>query len=288
MLMRFDELASIYLDKSQKVNKISSMGSFGLQNSCHPVWQRVVELVDDLVRDDMEGNLAGIPKLLQVLQLGPTSFLLHSSPDMLNNIHIWRLCWPSLKDFDLLPPEKLHSGAGGMARSSILLKNQDLPGTSVLDVTPNHNLSTSKFDCLLGEPWVQMGRRQYWRRLGWSSTDDSSEKSILHHFTAVQTSVRLWALVYATRFLSGLLFSAGFWAAIRPWRPLRARIRRTVLVETGVAGVHSPWSCEVVDMGLALDSQAREQLSCTVCPTWVCDGRRQSLGSTYESSSSAV
>ena len=69
-----------------------------------------------------------------------------------------------------------------MARSSILLKNLtpllvgnilggknvlifgtinvtihliDLPGISILDVTPNHNLSTSKR--LLGEPWVQMG-----------------------------------------------------------------------------------------------------------------------------------
>ena len=79
------------------------MGSFGLQNSCHPVWQRVVELVDEVVGDGMEGHLAGIPKLLQVLRLGPPSFLLHSSPDMLNNIHIWRLCWPSLKDLDLLP-----------------------------------------------------------------------------------------------------------------------------------------------------------------------------------------
>ena len=27
----------------------------------------------------------------------------------------------------------------------------DLLGSSVLDVTPNHNLSTSKFYCLLGE-----------------------------------------------------------------------------------------------------------------------------------------
>ena len=71
-----------------------------------------------------------------------------------------------------------------MARNSILLKNltpvvvgnvlggknllifgtinvtihlTDLPGTSVLDVTPNNNLSTSKFDCLLGELWVQTG-----------------------------------------------------------------------------------------------------------------------------------
>ena len=147
------------------------MGSFGLQNCCHPVWHRVVELVNEVVWDDMEGHLAGIPKLLQVLQLGPPSFLLHSTPDMLNNIHIWRLCWPSLKDLDLLPPEKLHSETWGMARSSILLKNlnplvvgnvpggknllifgtinvtihlTDLPGTSILDVTPNRNLCTSQ------------------------------------------------------------------------------------------------------------------------------------------------
>lgn len=32
----------------------------------------------------------------------------------------------------------------------------DFPGISILDVTPNHNFSTSKFDCLLGEQWVQM------------------------------------------------------------------------------------------------------------------------------------
>ena len=75
------------------------MGSFGLQNSWHPVWQRVVELVDEV-----------IPNLLQVLWLGPPSFLLHSSSDMFNNIPIWRLCWPSLNDLDLIPPEKLHSG----------------------------------------------------------------------------------------------------------------------------------------------------------------------------------
>ena len=29
------------------------MGSFVLQNSCHPVWQRVVELVDEVVGDGM-------------------------------------------------------------------------------------------------------------------------------------------------------------------------------------------------------------------------------------------
>ena len=86
------------------------MGSFGLQNSCHPVWQRVIELVDEVVGDGMEGHLASIPKLLQVLWLGSPIYLLHSSPDMLNNINVWRLCWPSLKDLDDLPPEKLPSG----------------------------------------------------------------------------------------------------------------------------------------------------------------------------------
>ena len=67
------------------------MGSFGPQNSCHLVWQRVVEL-DEVVGDGMEGHLAGIPKHLPVLQLGTLRFLLHSSQDMLNNIRIWKLC----------------------------------------------------------------------------------------------------------------------------------------------------------------------------------------------------
>ena len=61
--------------------------------------------------------------------------------------------------------------------------------------------------------------------------------------------------VRKTRFLSCLLYSAGFWAAIRPWRPLRARIRHTVLDETGVAGVYSSWSCEA-------DQQAVVSSSC--------------------------
>ena len=149
----------------------------------------------------------------------------------------------------------------------------DLPGTSVLDVTPNHNLSTSKF----GVFWVNRGsrrapegRRQYLRRLGWSSTD-SSEKS---NFLLSNLPVKLCALAYATLFLSGLLFSAGVWAGIRPWRPLRARIRHTVFDETGVTGIHSSWSCEA-------DQQA-------VVSTWVCRGCHQSLGSICKSSPPAV
>ena len=83
------------------------MGSFGLQLPSGLAESR--KLVDEVVADGMEGHLAGIPKLLQVLWLGPPGFLLHSSPDILNNIHIWRQCWSSLKDLDLLPPKQLHS-----------------------------------------------------------------------------------------------------------------------------------------------------------------------------------
>ena len=154
---------------------------------------------------------------------------------MLNNIHIWRLCWPSLKDLDLLPPEKLHSGTWGMARSSILLKNltplvvgnvlggknqlfgtinvtihlTDLPGTSLLDVTPNHNLSTSKFDCLLGEPWVHTGPWGSSTILAVLGMDLNWQFIWKIQLSAVQPSVRLWALAYATRFLSRFLFSVG-------------------------------------------------------------------------------
>ena len=41
--------------------------------------------------------------------------------------------------------------------TNVTIHLTDLPGTSVLDLNPNYNLSTSKFDCLLGEPWVQTG-----------------------------------------------------------------------------------------------------------------------------------
>ena len=35
------------------------------------------------------------------------------------------------------------------------------------------------------------------------------------------------------RFFNCFLFSAGFWALIRPWRPFRDRILQTILVDTG-------------------------------------------------------
>ena len=113
------------------------MGSFSLKNSCHPVWQRVKELVDEVVGDGTEGHLAGIPKLLQVLRLRLPSFLFHSSADMLNPLAGNVLRGKNLLIFGTI---------------NVTIHLTDLPGTSVLDVTPNHNLSTSKFDCLLGEP----------------------------------------------------------------------------------------------------------------------------------------
>ena len=60
---------------------ISCMGSFALQNGCHLVLQRVVELVDEVVEDVMEGHLAGIPKLLKFFGL-----VLQASSSILSQI----------------------------------------------------------------------------------------------------------------------------------------------------------------------------------------------------------
>ena len=248
-----------------------------------------------------------------ILWLGPPSFLFHSSPDILNNIHIWKLCWPSL---DLLPPEKLHSGTWGMARSFIVLKNltplvvgnvlggnnllifvtinvtihlTDLPGTSLLDVTPNHNLPTSKFDYLLGQPWVQtgpwgsstilaaLGMELNWRFI-WKI-----------YFLPLFCCPRLWALAYATRFLSCLLFSAGQQydrgGHCEQESDVQFLTKQASLVSTPPGAVRRLWAW-LFTVGPA--SFHLEQLSCAVCPTWVYHGHRQSLGSTCESSPPAI
>ena len=69
------------------------------------------------------------------------------------------------------------------------------------------------------------------------------------HFSSVHPFGRLWALAKATRFLSCLLFSAGFWALVRPWRPFRDRIRQTVLVDMGTSGDQVSWSSAAVEKG---------------------------------------
>ena len=208
-------------------------------------------------------------------------FLLHSSPDMLKNIHIWRLCWPSLKDLDLLPPEKLHSGIWGMARSSILLKNltplvvgnvlggknllifgtinvtihlTGLPGTSILHETIIFPPP------LLGEPWVQTGP--------WGSS------TILAELT--------WRLIWKIKFPSGC----------GPWRMQRGFLAvscSNTTVETIVSKnqTYSSWWNRQCWHPLLLELWGRpaschlEQYSCAVCPTWVCLGHCQSLGSTW-------
>ena len=113
----------------------------------------------------------------KALRLGPPSFLLHSSPYILNNIHIcaghpWRtLIFFPLRNFIVEPevsstllknltPLVVGNVLGGknlLIFDNVTIHLTDLPGTSVLDVSPNHNLSTSKFACLLGEPLVQTG-----------------------------------------------------------------------------------------------------------------------------------
>ena len=58
-----------------------------------------------------------------------------------------------------------------------------------------------------------------------------------------------------------LLFSAGFWALIRPWRPFRDRIRQTVLVDMGTSGDQVSWSSAAVEKELALDFRANKRSS---------------------------
>ena len=153
----------------------------------------------------------------------------------------------------------------------------DLPGTSVLDVTPNHNLSTFKFDCVLGELWIQTGP--------WGSSTILAvlELNWLKNQIFCCPIFWLWALGYATRFLSSLLFSAGFWAAIRPRRPLRARIRCTVLLRN-----RHRWRSLLLELWGGPASCHLEQLSYAGLPDLVCHGHRQSLGSTGKSSPPAV
>ena len=196
------------------------MGSFGLQNSCHPVWQsrgacwwsrrgwhgrppcRHTKAPPSTSAWSSKLPPSFFPRFAQYLlrelrqEPWPCPFpYLHGQLNvqarcsahqgtyssllcccLLGSAHgsalgSWAItilfisgdCWPSLKNLDLLPPGKLHSGTWGMERSSILLKNltplvvrnvlggknllifgsinvtihlTDLPGTSILDVTP--------------------------------------------------------------------------------------------------------------------------------------------------------
>ena len=106
-----------------------------------------------------------------------------------------------------------------------------------------------------------VGLLQYLWRLWCNSTEDSSEKSTFCHFSSVHPFGRLWALTKATRFFHCLLFSVGFWALIRPWRPFRDRIRQTFLVDTGTSGDQVSWSSPAVEKGLALDFWANKRSS---------------------------
>ena len=113
----------------------------------------------------------------------------------------------------------------------------------------------------LGSMRAPVGLLQYLRRLWCNSTEDSSEKSTFCHFSSVHPFGRLWALAKATQFFNCLLFSAGFWALIRPWRPFRDRIRQTVLVDTGTSADQVSWSSAAVEKGLALDFRANKRSS---------------------------
>ena len=68
----------------------------------------------------------------------------------------------------------------------------------------------------------------------------------------------------ATQFFCCLLFNAGLWAVIRPWRRLCGRIRQTVLVDTGVSSDQFTCSFAVFEKPLALDCWSKKRSSQTV------------------------
>ena len=137
-----------------------------------------------------------------------------------------------------------------------------LPSTLQISRTPPYwPPNFTVFWVNLGSMRAPVGLLQYLRRLWCNSTEDSSEKSTFWHFSSVHPFSRLWALANATRFFNCLLFSAGFWALIRPWRPFRDRIRQTVLVYTGTSGDQVSWSSAAVENGLALDFRANKRSS---------------------------
>ena len=208
---------------------------------------------------------------------------------MLNNVHVWWLGWPILEHLDLLRFQELWCGVLSMRRSTILLKN--LPSLVVWNVMGSKNCwcchTTLQISCTplcwmyhqtmifppsnltvfwvnLGSMQVQTGLLQYLRWLGCSSMDDSSEKSTFCHFSTFHPFCRLWALANGTRNFYCLLFNAGLWAVIQPWRPLHERIHQTVLVDTGVSGDQFSCSSAGVRKGLALDSRSNKQSSQTV------------------------
>ena len=134
------------------------------------IWKAKASRLCLLYQNGKESSLAG----LKILWFYLRSLLLDLTPDMLNNVHVWWLGWPILD----LP------GRWSMRRTTILLKNlpslvvwnvmgsknflilpaldvaihsAGLSHTPMLDLTPYHDFSSTKLDCVLGESWVHAG-----------------------------------------------------------------------------------------------------------------------------------
>ena len=207
---------------------------------------------------------------------------------MLNYVHAWWLGWPILEHLHLLRFEELWCGGWSMTRSAILLKN--LPSLVVWNVMGSNNLLilqasgcchplcrslTHPHNGCNPKPWFFL--HQTWLFSGWilgpcwfqqvfcsiCGDWDAVQWMILPLFT-VHPFTKLWTFANATRFFSCLLFNAGLWALIRPWRPLSERIRQTVLIDTGVSGDQFSCSSAAVEKGLALDCRSNKRSSRTV------------------------
>ena len=123
------------------------------------------------------------------------------------------------------------------------------------------------------------GRRQYWQRLGWSSTDDSSEKYFFL-LSNLQSGCWPWLMqhgflaVSCLALVSGQQYDRG--DHCEQEFDVQFLTKQALRAITPPGAPPGPASCHL------------KQLSCAVCPTWVCHGRRLSLGSTCESCQPAI
>lgn len=151
-------------------------------------------------------------------------------PEWLSSVHVWWLGWPILEHLGLLHIEELWCGGWSMRSSTFLLKNlpphvvwnvmgsknflilqavdvsihsADLSHATILDVTPNHDFSSTRLDRVLGESSVHAGsnRSSAVFCTDWDAVQRIIKKSTFYHFSTVHPFCKLWALANATQFL---------------------------------------------------------------------------------------
>ena len=128
------------------------------------------------------------------------------------------------------------------------------------NVTSNHNLSTSKFDCLLGEPLVQTGP---WESDTWNGTQPTIHLK-LAIFCCPTCPTWPWRTQHSFLAVSCLERVSGQqydWGDHCEQESDSSSVQFLTKQAPPVAGVHSSWSCEA-------DQQAVPSSSCLARSAW--------------------